>query len=32
MPDITVSVEVLLGVDVGAALAIQSNQSADSDR
>ena len=32
MPDITVSVEVLPVVDVGAALAIQSNPSADSDR
>ena len=32
MPDITVSVEVLLGVDVGASLAIQANPSADSDR
>ena len=32
MPDITVSVEVLLGVDVGTELTIQSNPSADSDR
>ena len=32
MPDITVSVEVLRGVDVGAEIDIQSNQSAESDR
>lgn len=32
MPDITVSAEVLRGVDIGAGIDIQSNQSAESDR
>ena len=32
MTDITVSVEVLLGVDVGAELSIQSDTSSESER